>query len=140
MARSAKKVETTAGLSLKIVNSNAAGIDISATEMQVCVLADRGGENNPRFGCYTKDFCEISSYLQARGIDTVVMESTGVYWLPLFMLLWEDGFDVMIPNKIKGVVLTDEQKAKLAAGEKVFLKDIVSQNGKKFSNIVVYVD
>jgi transposase len=104
MAKRAKKIETNEGLSLKIVNPNAAGIDISSTEMQVCVPADREGENNRRFGCFTKDLHEISSYLQVCGIDTVAMESTGVYWLPLFMLVKEDGFDVILvnPREIKG--------------------------------------
>jgi transposase len=104
MAKRAKKIETNEGLSLKIVNPNAAGIDISSTEMQVCVPADRDGENNRRFGCFTKDLHEISSYLQVCGIDTVAMESTGIYWLPLFMVLKEDGFDVILvnPRDIKG--------------------------------------
>ena len=44
-----------------------------------------------------------------------------------------------IPNKIKGVILTEEQKTKLAAGEKVFVKDMTSQNGKLFSN-EIYID
>lgn len=44
-----------------------------------------------------------------------------------------------MPNKIKGVVLTDEQKAKIEAGEKVFIKDMIAQSGKKFSNFV-YID
>lgn len=98
MAKRAKKVETSNGLALKIVNPNAAGIDIAATEMQVCVPADRDGENNRRFGCFTKDLHEISSYLKACRIDTVAMESTGIYWLPLFMILKEDGFDVILVN------------------------------------------
>jgi transposase len=98
MANRAKKIETSKGLSLKIVNPNAAGIDISATEMQVCVPADRDGENNRRFGCFTKDLQEISSYLRACGIETVAMESTGIYWLPLFMILKEKGFDVILVN------------------------------------------
>lgn len=82
MAKRAKKIVTSEGLSLKIVNPNAAGIDISTTEMQVCVPADRDGENNRRLGCFTKDLHDISSYLQACAIDTVAMESTGIYWLP----------------------------------------------------------
>jgi hypothetical protein len=64
MANRAKKIETSKGLSLKIANPNAAGIDIAATEMQVCVPADRDGENNRRFGCFTEDLREISAHAQ----------------------------------------------------------------------------
>ncbi len=98
MAKKAKKIETKKGLALKIVNPNAAGIDIAATEMQVCVPADRDAENNRRFGTFTKDLNEIADYLQACGIETVAMEATGVYWLSLFMLLKERGFDVILVN------------------------------------------
>lgn len=98
MSKKAQKIQTTKGLTLKIVNPNAAGIDIASTEMQVCVPADRDAENNRRFGSFTKDLREISSYLSACDIDTVAMESTGVYWLPLYMLLKGDGFDVVLVN------------------------------------------
>jgi transposase len=98
MANRAKKIKTSKGLSLKIVNTKAAGIDIATTEMQVCVPADRDGENNRKFGCFTKDLQEVSFYLRACGIETVAMESTGIYWLPLFIILKEDGFDVILVN------------------------------------------
>ena len=98
MAKKAQKIKTDKGLALKIVNPNAAGIDVAATEMQVCVPADRDGENNRRFGCFTKDLNEISDYLLACGIDTVAMESTGVYWIPIFMLLKDKGLDVILVN------------------------------------------
>lgn len=98
MAKKAQKSQTSKGLTLKIVNPNAAGIDVASTEMQVCVPADRDADNNRRFGSFTKDLREISSYLSACGIDTVAMESTGVYWLLLYMLLKEDGFDVILVN------------------------------------------
>ena len=46
MAKKAKKIKTNKGLKLEIVNPNAAGIDVSSTEMQVCVPEDRDGDNN----------------------------------------------------------------------------------------------
>ena len=54
-AKKAKKLQTAKGVELKIVNPNAAGIDIADSEMQVCVPADRDGDNNRRFGSFTKD-------------------------------------------------------------------------------------
>ena len=55
MAKKAKKLHTKKGVELKIVNPNAAGIDIADTEMQVCVPIDRDGDNNRRFGSFTRD-------------------------------------------------------------------------------------
>ena len=96
MANKAKKIKTKKGLKLEIVNPNAAGIDVSSTEMQVCVPEDRDEDNNRRFGTFTCDLHEISAWLKSCAIDTVAMESTGVYWVPLYMRLVADGFDVLL--------------------------------------------
>jgi transposase len=96
MAKKAKKIKTSKGLKLEIVNPNAAGIDVSSTEMQVCVPEDRDSDNNRRFGTFTCDLHSISAWLKACNIDTVAMESTGVYWIPLYMRLVADGFDVLL--------------------------------------------
>ena len=98
MAKKAKKIKTAKGLKLDVVNPNAAGIDVSSTEMQVCVPDDRDGDNNRRFGTFTCDLHEISAWLKACKIDTIAMESTGVYWIPLYMRLVADGFDVLLGN------------------------------------------
>ena len=98
MAKKAKKIKTSKGLKLEIVNPNAAGIDVSSTEMQVCVPEDRDGDNNRCFGTFTCDLYEISAWLKACKIDTIAMESTGVYWVPLYMRLVADGFDVLLGN------------------------------------------
>lgn len=80
----------------KIVNPNAAGIDIAYGEMQVCVPEDRDGENNRCFGSFTCDYEEIASWLKTCGITTVAMESTGSYWVGLFSFIEEKGFDVLL--------------------------------------------
>lgn len=98
MAKLAKKVKTARGLRLEIVNPDAAGIDISATELQVCVPVGRSDPNNRVFGVYTRNLHEISSWLTECGVTTVAMESTGIYWLPLFRVLKDDGFDVVLVN------------------------------------------
>ena len=77
---------------------NAAGIDISPKEMQVCVPSDRDGECNRTFGVYTEDLHYIAEWLKACCIDTVAMESTGIYWLPVLRILKESGFDVILVN------------------------------------------
>ena len=71
MAKKAKKVKSKCGLQLSVVNPNAAGIDVSSTEMQVCVPSDRDGDNNRRFGTFTEYLRYISSWLKACKIDTV---------------------------------------------------------------------
>lgn len=98
MARKAEKERTRDGLKLKIVNPNAAGIDIAYGEMQVCVPEGRDGENNRRFGSFTCDYEEIASWLKACGITTVAMESTGSYWVGLYFFLEEKGFDMLLAN------------------------------------------
>ncbi|GHT78806.1 IS110 family transposase [Bacteroidia bacterium] len=115
MAKKAKKIKTSKGLKLEIVNPHAAGIDVSSTEMQVCVPEDRDADNNRRFGTFTEDLHSISVWLKACGITTVAMESTGVYWVQLFMILEADGFDVLLVNakaiKNIGEKKTDEVDA-----------------------------
>ena len=98
MAKLAKKKQTAKGLRFEVVNPNAAGIDISPKEMQVCVPADRDGDCNRTFDVYTEDLHYIAEWLKACRIDTVAMESTGIYWLPVFRVLKDAGFDVILVN------------------------------------------
>lgn len=98
MAKKAKKIHTKKGIELKIVNPDAAGIDIADSEMQVCVPEDRDGDNNRRFGSFTRDLNEICSWLKACKIKTVAMEATGIYWIPLYFKLKDSGIDVILVN------------------------------------------
>jgi transposase len=90
---------------------NAAGIDIGSTFHFVAVPPGRGtvGQDVRRFEAFTADLSALADWLKACGIDTVVMESTGVYWIPLFELLEERGFDVR---------LVDARHAKNVPGRK----------------------
>ena len=98
MAKLAKKKQTAKGLRFEVVNPNAAGIDISPKEMQVCVPEDRDGDCNRTFDVYTEDLHDIAEWLKACRIDTVAMESTSIYWLPIFRVLIDAGFDVILVN------------------------------------------
>ena len=98
MAKLAKKKQTAKGLRFEVVNPNAAGIDISPKEMQVCVPEDRDGDCNRTFDVYTEDLHDIAEWLKACHIDTVAMESTSIYWLPIFRVLIDAGFDVILVN------------------------------------------
>lgn len=92
----AKKRNKTA--SLPLVEPDAAGIDIGATQVFVAVPADRDSEPVQSFQTFTVELERLSDWLQACRIRTVAMESTGVYWIPLFQILEKRGFEVKLVN------------------------------------------
>jgi hypothetical protein len=65
---------------IEIVHPNAAGLDIGAREIYACVPPDRAGETIKVFGTFTPDLKQLADWLIAHQVDTVAMESTGVYW------------------------------------------------------------
>ena len=83
---------------LCMLNPNAAGLDIGSAEIWASVPADRAGETVRCFGTYTPDLLDLADWLQATGIQTVAMESTGVYWIPVFEILEERGLQVLVVN------------------------------------------
>lgn len=100
MARKRKaKKETKANNSmLPVMRPDAAGIDIGATEIFVAVPADRAAENVRGFPTFTQDLYGLADWLEQCGIKTVAMESTGVYWIPLFQILEDRGLEVCLVN------------------------------------------
>jgi transposase len=84
--------------SLPVIEPNAAGIDIGATEIFVAVPADRDPEPVRCFPTFTVDLERLADWLQQCQIKTVAMESTGVYWIPLFQILENRKFDVRLVN------------------------------------------
>lgn len=85
-------------VAMTVVNPNAAGIDVGDTIHAVAVPADRDSESVRVFGAMSCDLEEIAAWLSKCGIDTVAMESTGVYWKPLFSYLVSRGFEVYLVN------------------------------------------
>ena len=83
---------------LQHLNLNAAGIDIGATAHFVAVPPDRDPQPVREFATFTADLHRLADWLSACGVDTVVMESTGVYWIPLFEILDARGFTVLLVN------------------------------------------
>jgi len=77
---------------------NAGGIDIGATEIFVAVPADRDMETVRSFPSFTQDLHALADWLQQCRVDTVAMESTGVYWIPLFQILEARGIEVHLVN------------------------------------------
>lgn len=84
--------------SLKCVNLNAAGIDIGSRSHFVAVAQDRDEKPVREFKFFTEDLYKISDWLKACKIDTVAMEATGSYWLPLYEVLEKNNFKVYLVN------------------------------------------
>jgi hypothetical protein len=100
----------------EILNPHVAGVDISDNGGMLVTCPINDTEISvEKFGCYTEDLHEISSRLKSHGITSVAMESTGVYWVPLFLILQESGFEVFLVNAqhVKNVSgrKTDERDA-----------------------------
>lgn len=83
---------------LPLIYPDAAGIDIGSEMHYVCVPADRDAQPVRKFGCFTPDLHELATWLKSCNIKTVAMESTGVYWIPLFQILENNGFEVILVN------------------------------------------
>jgi transposase len=83
---------------MAVINPTAAGIDISDTEMMVAYPINSEQLEIRVFGCFTRDLHSIAMCLRENGTTTIAMESTGVYWVSLFLLLQEYGFEVYLVN------------------------------------------
>jgi transposase len=83
---------------LTIVHPHAAGLDIGAHEIWACVPASSSPAPVRVFGPFTSDLHALADWLSACGVDTVAMESTGVYWIPIFEVLEARGFKVFLVN------------------------------------------
>ena len=83
---------------LPVLNADAAGIDIGATEIYVAVPPDRDPDSVRSFKTFTDDLRALADWLQECRIRTVAMESTGVYWIPLMQILEGREIDVYLVN------------------------------------------
>lgn len=83
---------------LDIVHPDAAGIDIGGREHWVAIGPERDPEPVRCFGCFTTDVEGMADWLIERGISSVAMQSTGVYWIPVFEILQQRGLEVYLVN------------------------------------------
>jgi transposase len=81
-----------------VVEPNAAGVDIGTEEIYAAVPADRDGQPVRCFPTFTEDLERLADWFQACRIETVAMESTGVYWLPLYQILEARGIRPCLVN------------------------------------------
>lgn len=99
---------------LEQVNLNAAGIDVGSREHYVAVPEGRNEYVVKSFKCYTPDLHDMARWLKNCGVDTVAMESTGCYWIPVFQILEQYGLEVK---------LVDARKVKNVPGRKTDVLD-----------------
>src|SRR5271169_2868528 len=92
--RSKSKIDHT----MPVMHPNAAAIDVGATIHMAAVRADRATEPVRSFGTFTTDLHRLVDWFTECGVETVVMESTSVYWIPIFELLDARGFTVFLVN------------------------------------------
>jgi transposase len=83
---------------LDVIHPNAAGIDVGNSTHYVAVRPDRDPDPVRRFECFTADLHRLADWLQQCGVTTVALQSTGVYWLPVYDILEARGIDVYLVN------------------------------------------
>lgn len=99
---------------LEHINLLAAGIDIGATSHFVAVPEGVSEITVREFRTFTSDLYALADWLKQCGIQTIAMESTGVYWIPVFEILEEKGFEVK---------LVDARQVKNVSGRKTDVLD-----------------
>jgi transposase len=83
---------------LPVLHPDAAGIDVGASDVFVAVPADRAAEPVRSFATFTRDLHTLADWLKGCRIQSVAMESTSVYWIPLYQILESRGFEVYLVN------------------------------------------
>ena len=98
MAQRNRELSSKSRQALSLTHPNAAGIDIGSASHFVAVPPDRDDEPVREFASFTVELNALADWLTACGVDTVAMESTGVYWIALYELLDRRGFKVLLVN------------------------------------------
>src|SRR5947207_14410307 len=102
---------------MRIMYERCCGLDIHKASIAACALISEKGkpqEETRRFGTMTADLRELAGWLQQKGIRHVAMESTGVYWKPVWNILEPAGFELLLANA---------QEVKIVPGRKTDQKD-----------------
>jgi transposase len=98
----------------QVINPHAAGIDVGSKFHIVAVSPEYDPRPVRRFDSFTTDLHRLADWLKEVGVTTIAMESTGVYWIPVFEILESRGFDVILVNA---------REAKRVPGRKTDIKD-----------------
>ena len=98
MARRSKAKGTRRHTKLHIIYPRAAGIDVGSTFHVVAVPPELSEEPVQTFQSFTGDLYRLAHWLVEIGVTTVAMESTGIYWIPVFDILEAHGLEVLLVN------------------------------------------
>ncbi len=101
MAKNTKKFQKTQSASnfkLTPMNPCVAGIDIGARSVFICIGFSDGHQEIREYLTFTEDLKNMRTWIQQNGIQSVAMESTGVYWIPVYDILAQAGIDVILVN------------------------------------------
>ena len=98
MARRSRKGKGSRSAQPNTVHPDAAGLDVGATAVYAAVRPDRDPDPIRNFPTFTGDLHALANWLKECQVTTVAMESTGVYWIPVFQILEAHGFDVVLVN------------------------------------------
>ena len=93
-----KKTRGNSSGQLSTINPAAAGLDVGSTSHVVAVPPDRDERPVRTFRTFSGDLHQLADWLSEVGITTVAMESTGIYWIPVFEILEARGFEVLLVN------------------------------------------
>jgi transposase len=83
---------------MPVINHNAGGIDVGAAEIWVSVPPGRDEEPIRRYEMFTRDLNAMANWLKQCRVESVAMESTGVYWIPVYQILEQQGIAVVLVN------------------------------------------
>ncbi|MGA9658205.1 MAG: IS110 family transposase [Asticcacaulis sp.] len=98
MAKTKAGVKSIPRPEIKQINAGAAALDIGSTMHMAAVNPDSCDVPIRAFGTFTHDLLEIAAWFKACGVTSVAMESTGVYWIPAYEVLEQEGFHVILVN------------------------------------------
>jgi transposase len=83
---------------LRGLDPKRAGIDIGASSVFVCISDLNGRQEVREYSTFTRDLNSMADWLKEKGIESIAMESTGIYWIPVFEILDPKGFEVLLVN------------------------------------------
>ena len=98
MAATTKRKVRSAQKPLPSIHARAAGIDVGSTFHVVAVPPERADQPVRTFRSFTGELHQLADWLKEVGVTTVAMESTGVYWIPVFEILEARGFEALLVN------------------------------------------
>jgi transposase len=113
---------TQAKHSQAVMYLNAAGLDIGSRDIWAAIDPEREVETVRCFGTFTPDLERLATWLIECGVETVAMEATGVYWIPVFELLEACGLQVYLVNA---------RHLKRVPGRKTDIQDCQSPKGRR---------